>query len=284
MISSYLSLMRFDKPIGIVLLWFPVAWSLWIAGEGAPPTKITLLFLIGTILMRAAGCVINDIADRDFDKFVQRTQKRPVTTGEISLKNSLILFSILIMLAASILLFLPIECLFYAIGALIFTVIYPFCKRFIHTPQLVLGIAFSFGIPMAYAACNKSLDLTALLLVVANIIWVLIYDTIYALADKDDDLKIGLKSTAILFGSQVTTVLVSLTILLNIIWLIIAWINGFKMLFYICFMAAIIICVNSIYQSSKFNEHIKAFKLQSIYGLCLWVAIISELSLTDYLN
>lgn len=198
--NAYWRLMRFDKPIGILLLLWPTWWALMLAGEGLPSIRNVLVFTCGVILMRAAGCVMNDIADRDFDPHVERTRQRPLASGEINLKQALGLFIILMVLAFLLVLLtneLTIKLAF--VGALL-AATYPFFKRFTHLPQVVLGIAFGWGIPMAFAAETAMVPPLAWALLAVNTVWSVIYDTLYALVDRDDDLAVGIKSTAILFG------------------------------------------------------------------------------------
>lgn len=199
-LSLYFKLMRFHKPIGIFLLLWPSLWALWQAAGGLPPLKILGIFVLGGIIMRAAGCVINDIADRNFDKYVQRTQDRPLTTGAISVKAALILFFGLSLLAFALVLLLNSLTIQLAFVGILLSIIYPFTKRFIAFPQFILGLSFAWGIPMAYAALLNDIPTIAWLLFGITVLWILIYDTEYAMVDRDDDLKIGIKSTAILFG------------------------------------------------------------------------------------
>ena len=192
--------MRLDRPIGAFLLLWPTLWALWIAGDGRPQANIVLIFVLGVFVMRAAGCVINDYADRDFDGAVARTKNRPLATGELSAKNAATIFIILIALAILLAFQLNSMSRYVAIFAAVIATLYPFTKRFTYLPQFVLGIAFSMGIPMAFAAQLETIPAVAWLLLIANLLWVVAYDTIYAMVDREDDLKIGIKSTAILFG------------------------------------------------------------------------------------
>lgn len=197
---DYVALTRLDRPIGIYLLMWPMLISLWLAAEGVPSIKNLLIFLAGCVLMRAAGCVINDYADRDFDKHVKRTKDRPITQNRISPKQALIVFGILCAIAFVLVLQTNALTVYLSFGALAAAAIYPFCKRHTHLPQVVLGIAYSFAIPMAWAAERGELSASIWLLFVINVLWTLVYDTFYAMVDRDDDVKIGVKSTAVLFG------------------------------------------------------------------------------------
>lgn len=199
-IKIYGQLMRIEKPIGTLLLLWPTLWALWIAGEGTPERSMVVLFVAGTFLMRSAGCVINDYADRDFDGAVDRTRNRPFALKKVSKKEALVLTAVLCFLAALCL--LPMRPLTWlmSLPALFLALTYPFTKRFFPLPQLYLGLAFSFGIPMAFAQLSGHVPLIAWVLVVANIFWTLAYDTIYAMADKEDDIKIGIRTSALTFG------------------------------------------------------------------------------------
>ena len=199
-LKAYAYLIRLDKPIGTLLLLWPTLWALWLASSGIPDPHILMIFVLGTFLMRSAGCAINDYADRDFDRHVQRTQGRPVTSGKISGKEAVGVAISLAFLA--FLLIQPLNAFTKQLSvlALLVAFIYPFTKRFFAMPQAVLGIAFGFGIPMAYAAILNFIPLEAWILFVGNIFWAIAYDTAYAMVDRDDDLRLGLKTSAITFG------------------------------------------------------------------------------------
>jgi len=198
--NAYWRLMRFDKPIGILLLLWPTWWALLLAGNGLPALKNVIIFTCGVILMRAAGCVMNDIADRDFDSHVERTRLRPLASGEVNLKQALGLFLILMLLAFALVLMTNALTIKLALIGAVLASTYPFFKRFTHLPQVVLGIAFGWGIPMAFAAENAAIPLVAWWLLAVNTLWSVIYDTLYAMVDREDDIAVGIKSTAILFG------------------------------------------------------------------------------------
>ena len=199
-LPHYARLMRIDKPIGTLLLLWPTLWALWIAAEGWPPLYILAIFIAGTFLMRSAGCVINDYADRDFDGHVERTRNRPLATGAVSPGEALALAAVLS--AAAFVLVLPLNTLtiLLSVPALLLAGSYPFTKRFFAIPQAYLGIAFGFGIPMAFAAVTGTVPATGWLMLLANIFWAVAYDTEYAMVDRPDDLKIGIKTSAITFG------------------------------------------------------------------------------------
>ena len=198
--KDYIELMRLDRPIGTYLLLWPTLWALWLAAEGVPDISTLIIFVLGVILMRAAGCVINDYADRDFDGHVERTRERPLATGRISARQALTAFAMLVGLSGLLVLLtnaLTIQLAFVGVGL---AALYPFCKRFTFYPQVVLGAAFSWAIPMAFAAQAGTLPMPLWLLFIANLLWTVAYDTEYAMCDREDDLRIGIKSTAILFG------------------------------------------------------------------------------------
>jgi 4-hydroxybenzoate polyprenyltransferase len=211
-------LMRFDRPIGILLLLWPTLWALWIAGEGHPSVRNILIFCTGVVLMRAAGCIMNDVADRDFDPHVERTRNRPLASGELTVRQALLTFFVLMLLAFGLVLMTNALTIKLAFAGAILASTYPFFKRWTHFPQVVLGLAFGWGIPMAFAAELGYLLPAAWLILVINVVWSVIYDTLYAMVDREDDISIGLKSTAILFGSHDLTILKLLMIAL-LVWL-----------------------------------------------------------------
>jgi 4-hydroxybenzoate polyprenyltransferase len=199
-ISLYLDLIRWNRPAGWLLLLWPTLSALWVASGGFPGWHLLIVFTLGTILMRSAGCCLNDVADRDFDKHVKRTADRPVTSGRISVKEALALGAVLAWLAFCLVLTLRRETLAWSCLALAVAFLYPYAKRFVAMPQAVLGVAFSFGIPMAFAAVTGEVPWLAWILLLGNLCWVLAYDTEYAMVDRDDDLKIGMKTSAITLG------------------------------------------------------------------------------------
>ena len=200
-LDLYEKLMRLDKPIGILLLLWPTLWGLWFSSYGQPHWAIAWVFVLGTVIMRSAGCVINDYADRDFDRHVERTKERPLTAGKVSAREALLLFTVLCLAAFCLVLLLRNALvLWLSVPALFLAASYPFTKRLFAIPQAYLGIAFGFGIPMAYAAHLDTVPLVAWYLVLANVFWAIAYDTEYAMVDREDDLKIGIKTSAITFG------------------------------------------------------------------------------------
>ncbi|MEO3678165.1 4-hydroxybenzoate octaprenyltransferase [Rheinheimera fenheensis] len=206
----YLQLMRLEKPIGTYLLLWPTWWALWLAAEGVPPLSMLIVFTLGVVLMRAAGCVINDYADRHWDGAVERTKARPLASGTVSAGEALQLFGLLVLLSASLLLWLNWQTVLLSVVALLLAAVYPFMKRYTHLPQVVLGAAFSWGMPMAFMAIQLKLPLLVWLLYLANLLWTVAYDTYYALVDRPDDVKVGIKSTAILFGDYALPMIVLL--------------------------------------------------------------------------
>lgn len=279
-LSAYWRLTRCNKPIGILLLWCPTAIALWLANKGMPSLKLVLLFLIGTILMRAAGCVVNDIADRNIDKHVARTKCRPLTSGEVSLPAAFVLLIGLLACALIILLNLPKNCFIWALFSLLITIAYPFCKRFIKTPQLVLGLAFSMGIPMTYVASGVAFDSQFYLLLVVNFLWIIAYDTMYAMADREDDLRIGVKSTAVYFADYDRLIIGFLLVLMQGIWLFWAFQSNVGLWFYSLWTAALGVL---IYQQFLIKDRdpaqcFKAFGISAYYGLCMWLAVILGIS------
>ena len=199
-ISLYLDLIRWNRPAGWLLLLWPTLSALWVASGGFPGWHLLFVFTLGTILMRSAGCCLNDVADRDFDKHVKRTAERPVTSGRMGVKEALILGAVLALMAFGLVLTLRPETMAWSFAAMAVAVAYPYAKRFVAMPQAVLGVAFSFGIPMAFAAVTGEVPSIAWALLLGNLFWVLAYDTEYAMVDRDDDLKIGMKTSAVTLG------------------------------------------------------------------------------------
>jgi 4-hydroxybenzoate polyprenyltransferase len=213
-VRQYARLMRLDRPIGIWLLLWPTLWALWIAGAGRPTPHVFIVFVLGVIIMRSAGCVMNDFADRDFDGAVERTKDRPLATGQVTPAEAIVLFVALSLIAVALVLTLnPLTQLLALVGAAL-TIVYPFMKRIIAAPQLILGAAFGWGVPMAFAAETGELPRLAWLVWLTAVVWGVIYDTMYAMADRADDRKIGVKSTAILFGTADVFIIMLLQIVM----------------------------------------------------------------------
>ncbi len=215
--ALYLQLIRWDRPAGWLLLLWPTLSALWIASGGFPGWHLLVVFTLGTFLMRSAGCCLNDVADRDFDRHVKRTAQRPVTSGKLSSQEALIVGAVLALLAFGLVLTTNRATIVWSFAALAIAMVYPFAKRFVSMPQAVLGIAFSFGIPMAFAAVQSQVPLLAWVLLIGNLFWVIAYDTEYAMVDRDDDLRIGMKTSAITLGRlDVPAVLLSYLVYLTI--------------------------------------------------------------------
>lgn len=207
---DFVQLARLDRPIGVYLLLWPTLWAVWIAADGHPSLKNVLVFVLGVAVMRAAGCAINDYADRNFDGHVARTHTRPLATGAIRPKEALVFFAVLLAIAFGLVLLTNATTVWLSFGAVALAACYPFMKRYTFYPQVVLGAAYSWGIPMAFTAATGELPATAWLIYIANLLWTVAYDTYYAMTDREDDLKIGIKSTAILFGDADRAIIATL--------------------------------------------------------------------------
>ncbi|MFZ4061640.1 MAG: 4-hydroxybenzoate octaprenyltransferase [Polynucleobacter sp.] len=278
---SYGYLIRLDKPIGTLLLLWPTYWALWLASGGFPKWSVLMIFTLGTFLMRSAGCAINDYADRDFDRYVQRTKERPVTSGKISGKEALGVAAVLAI--AAFLLIQPLNTLTKALSvlALLVAMIYPFTKRFLAVPQAVLGVAFGFGIPMAYAAVLGFIPLEAWILFVGNVFWAIAYDTAYAMVDKDDDLRLGLRTSAITFGRfDVAAIAVSYGILF-LSQIMVAHLANLSPYFYLGWIAAVICAVYhlKLVATRERAACFKAFRHNNWLGGFLFLGIVLGLAL-----
>lgn len=280
-LTSYAYLIRLDKPIGTLLLLWPTLWALWLASSGVPNFSILIIFIVGTFLMRSAGCAINDYADRDFDRHVMRTQGRPVTSGKISGKEAIGVAVILALLA--FLLIQPLNHFTKQLSVLALTVgfVYPFTKRFFAMPQAVLGIAFGFGIPMAYAAILDFIPFEAWVLFIGNIFWAIAYDTAYAMVDRDDDIRLGLRTSAITFGRyDVLAIGISYVILLiSQLW--VANIASLSHYFLIGWFAALACAIYhmKLVSSRKREDCFLAFRHNNWLGGFLFLGIVLGLSL-----
>jgi len=221
----YALLMRMNRPIGTYLLLWPTAWALWIAGQGNPDTGVTLVFVLGVVLMRSAGCVINDYADREFDPNVARTQSRPIPAGKVTPREALVLFVVLCLMAFMLVLTMNWLTIGLSLGGAVLAGIYPFMKRYTYLPQVFLGLAFGWAIPMTFAAQTGEVPVVAWLLLMATVLWATAYDSMYAMVDIQDDLKIGVKSTAILFGDADRIIIGSI----QVMFLLTMWIVGNKL-------------------------------------------------------
>jgi len=278
-LRHYISLTRLDRPIGIWLLLWPTLWALWLAGQGEPDNMVLLIFIAGVILMRSAGCAINDYADRHIDGHVARTRHRPLATGAIRPIEALIVFAVLCLIAFVLVLQLNTLTILLAVVGLLLAASYPFMKRFHHLPQLHLGIAFGWAIPMAWAAETGGITATAWFLFVANVFWTIAYDTLYAMADREDDLKIGVKSSAILFGEK-DLLAVRILHLATLATLgIVGLIENLNALFFIGLIAAAIVAAVQLHlaRNREPAQCIRAFKLNNLFGFIVLLALIAGL-------
>ena len=268
--------MRLNKPIGIYLLMWPMLWAFLISSEGSPSVIYLFLFLIGVILTRSAGCVINDYFDRDLDAQVERTKDRMLVSGQVTSYEAIILFVGLIALSILLLMLIGLDILVYALAAFCLLVIYPISKRYIKIPQLVLGIAFGSSIPMVYIVETGETSLSCLLIYLATISWAIAYDTYYAIADKKDDIRIGNKSSAILFGEKDTIYPFYFHILTLVILMVVGVINNLGLIFYFSLALALLV---STYQKILVSNRlpyqcISAFENNNIFGLIVFFGLI----------
>jgi len=230
---QYARLMRFHRPIGIFLLLWPTLWGVWIAAEGNPQPSILIIFILGVIVMRSTGCIINDFADRKFDVHVERTRDRPIATGKVTPTEALVLFFVLCILAFGLVLMLNTLAILLSFPAILLVASYPFMKRFTHLPQIHLGLAFGCATPMAFAAQTNTVPGLAWLLASAVVLWVVAHDTIYALVDRPDDIRIGVKSTAILFGSADQLIIAGIQIAVLVVLIIVGETAGLGIYYYL---------------------------------------------------
>jgi len=277
-LREYAQLMRLHRPIGIYLLLWPTLWALWLAGNGQPPRGVTLVFVLGVILMRSAGCVMNDIADRDFDPHVARTRDRPLAAGRVSLGEAVGLLAALCLLAFGLVLTQNLLTIQLAFIGLALALSYPFMKRFHSLPQAHLGVAFGWGIPMAYAAVSDALPLVCWLLFFGNVLWSVIYDTQYAMVDREDDLKIGVKSTAILFGKRDKQIIGYLQLALLVLLIGIGLLNGRGWIYYLgLFVAAwLALYQQFLIRDRKPEECFKAFLNNNAFGLIIFCGLLLD--------
>nr|WP_255696358.1 MULTISPECIES: 4-hydroxybenzoate octaprenyltransferase [unclassified Polynucleobacter] len=278
-LKAYIQLIRLDKPVGILLLLWPTLWALFLASGGWPKWDLLLIFVLGTGLMRSAGCAMNDFADRDFDRHVERTRERPLTSGKIGAAETLFLAAGLAV--AAFILIQPLNTLtkLLSVLALLVAIIYPFTKRFFAIPQAVLGIAFGFGIPMAYAAVQNQVPIEAWILLVGNVFWAIAYDTAYAMVDREDDLRLGLRTSAITFGRfEVKAIGFSYAVLL-IAQLWVAHLAQLSAYFYLGWLAALACAIYELrLVSSRERQHcFAAFRHNNWLGACLFLGIVAGL-------
>jgi len=274
-VREYLRLTRLDRPIGIYLLLWPMMWALWIAGEGKPEPLVLVVFLLGTVLMRSAGCVINDYADRHFDPHVERTKQRPLAAGTVTPKEALVLFAVLSLISFLLVLLMNRLTILLAIPAVLLAASYPFMKRYTYLPQAYLGIAFGWAVPMAFAAQNGTVPLGGWGLFIATVLWALVYDTMYAITDREDDLKIGVKSSAILFG-RFDRLIIGLLQILVMALLILTGLNFSLGIYYYLGLAAA--SIFSIYEQYLLRNRdpklsFRAFLNNHYFGLTVFIGI-----------
>ena len=274
--QAYSRLMRIDKPIGALLLLWPTYWALWIAAKGIPDWRILLIFTIGVFSMRAAGCVINDFADRKFDGAVERTKKRPLPSGDVTEKEAKILFAVLVLVSFGLVLTLNTMTIWLSVAGLALAWVYPFVKRVSHLPQVVLGAAFGWSIPMAFAAVSESLPAVCWLLFAVNIVWSLIYDTQYAMVDRNDDIKIGVKSTAILFGRFDKMIIGALQLLMILMLLWIGVIINLSGIFYwsLLLAGALFVYQQRLMADRERDPCFQAFMNNNYVGFILFLGML----------
>ena len=278
-LRQYALLMRLDKPVGIYLLLWPTLWAIWIASEGKPDPLVLFVFVAGVILMRSAGCVINDYADRDFDAHVKRTADRPLAAGRVSTREAIILSTSLALVAFGLVLLMNSFTIKLSFVAILLAASYPFIKRFTHLPQFYLGLAFGWGIPMAFAALQNSVPPIAWVLLLANIVWAVIYDTMYAMVDREDDLKIGVKSTAILFGEHDLMIIGMLQFLMLILLLVAGNMAelGWPFHFSLLITAALMLQHRVLIRDHDTAKCFQAFKQNHWIGLVVLLGIVFSL-------
>jgi 4-hydroxybenzoate polyprenyltransferase len=277
-LREYARLMRLHRPIGIYLLLWPTLWALWLAGNGQPPSGVVLVFVLGVALMRSAGCVMNDIADRNFDPHVARTRDRPLAAGRVSLGEAVGLMAALCLLAFTLVLTQNVLTVQLAFVGLALAVSYPFMKRFHSLPQVHLGAAFGWAIPMAYAAVTGALPPICWLLFFGNVLWSVIYDTQYAMVDREDDLKIGVKSTAILFGEWDKRIIGYLQLALLVVLVGIGLLAGRGWIYYLGLFGAAWLALYQqfLIRDRKPEECFKAFINNNAFGLVIFCGLLLD--------
>ncbi len=269
-------LARFDKPIGTLILLYPALWALWIASDGKPNLTVLIVITLGVIVMRAAGCVINDYADRDFDPHVERTKQRPIAAGNVTPKEALIFFVVLCFFAFGLVLLLNTFTILLSFVGAFLAASYPFMKRYTHLPQAYLGVAFGWAVPMSFAAQLNEIPTVAWILYLAVILWALVYDTMYAMVDKDDDLKIGVKSTAILFGNYDRQIMGALQIMILLLLFSVGQMQNLGGFYH---LSLIVAAGFSIYQQKLIFHReksacFKAFLNNNWFGLVVFIGLV----------
>lgn len=275
-IPDFIQLTRLDRPIGVLLLLWPTLWAIWISSNGDPNVKVTLIFCIGVVLMRSAGCVINDIADRNLDGHVKRTKNRPLATKRISLQEAVILFAVLLGLAFILVLFTNRLTIYLSFGAAALAATYPFMKRYTYLPQVVLGAAFAWAIPMSFAAHQNAIPPMAWLIYTATLIWTVAYDTQYAMVDRDDDIKIGIKSTAILFAENDRSIIAILQLLTLIALVLVGSQLKFNIYYYcgLAVAAALFVYQQQLIRRRNRDKCLQAFLNNNWVGMAVFGGIL----------
>lgn len=275
-LMPYIRLIRLNKPIGIMLLLWPVLWAIWLSTAGMPDLKLLLIFLLGTCTMRSAGCAINDIADRGFDGQVERTKDRPMPNGEISVTQALSTFALLIGVAFFLVIHTNSLTILLALPGAVLAATYPYAKRVSYLPQLHLGITFAWAIPMVYAAHLSTVNNTAWLIFLTTIVWAIIYDTQYAVVDRDDDIKVGIKSTALLFGDDVRIIIISLQVLMLLGLVLIGYSATLPWPFKVGIGGTILVFLYQNYMTRQYSRiaYFKAFKSHNWVGLIIFLGIM----------
>jgi len=279
--QQYWILARFDKPIGILILLWPALWAIWIASSGQPNILVLTVICLGVVLMRAAGCVINDYADRNIDPHVERTKLRPIASGKVKPKEALALFGVLCVSAFVLVLMLNQYTIMLSFGGVFLAASYPFMKRYTQLPQAYLGIAFGWAVPMSFAAQSNEIPAVAWLMYLATALWALVYDTMYAMVDKEDDLKIGVKSTAILFGDKEREIMAILQIIIMLLLVQIGRMQDLSWIYYVA-----LLCASGffVYQQKLifYRENadcFKAFLNSNLFGFTIFVGLVLEFAL-----
>ncbi len=277
-INAYARLMRLDKPIGILLLLWPTLWALWMAGLGRPDWLVVWIFVMGTVLMRSAGCVMNDVADRNFDGHVERTRQRPLVSGEVSVKEACLLAAGLSLGAFCLVLFLNALTIALSFAAFLLAMTYPLTKRFLAIPQAYLGIAFGFGIPMAFAALTSELPPLVWLMLLANIFWTIAYDTEYAMVDRDDDLKLGIRSSAIFFGRYDVMAILVCYVAMLILLVLVGWMQQLSWPYYFGLAVALLLALYHISLIRDRQRHacFKAFLHNNWLGAAIFAGLLAS--------
>ena len=275
-IKQYWLLSRFDRPIGILILLWPALWALWVASNGKPDYYVLLVICLGVVLMRAAGCVINDYADREFDPHVERTKQRPIAAGKVTPKEALWLFVILCLVAFGLVLTLNYYTIALSFVAAFLAGSYPFMKRYTHLPQAYLGIAFGWAVPMSFSAQTNQIPVVAWVMYLAVVLWALVYDTMYAMVDKEDDLKIGVKSTAILFGAYDRQIMATLQMVIIALLVVVGLMQQLNWPYYIGVVVAT--CLSVYQQKLIFHREkahcFKAFLNSNYFGMAVFIGLL----------